>query len=265
MPDVRRVLTGPQIASVFAVVSVIVALTVAALTLPRLPRFSPWPALLGLLPWTIGNRFVGAIGLVMFVAFAATALSVRMALVAGGVGLVAVLAGLIIRQVQPRWIPRHQLPPPGRLLHGLVLSVCYQASIIALLVGTLLATGYHLSPIGVLGAFGASQLAGALPGPNGASPRDGAGGRADRAWHSLGRCPRSRDAQGPARLGSRSPFRGRLPAGSPPGRPQRGTTASRADTRCCHLILRARPWPAVRSGPNRDDGRGKSSDAHSAS
>jgi hypothetical protein len=31
-----------------------------------------------------------------------------------------------------------------------------------------------VSPVAVLGAFGASQLAGAVPGPNGASPRDGA-------------------------------------------------------------------------------------------
>ena len=31
-----------------------------------------------------------------------------------------------------------------------------------------------LSPLAVLGAFGASQIAGAMPGPNGASPRDGA-------------------------------------------------------------------------------------------
>jgi hypothetical protein len=36
------------------------------------------------------------------------------------------------------------------------------------------ATGNTLDPLALLGAFGASQLAGALPGPNGASPRDGA-------------------------------------------------------------------------------------------
>jgi hypothetical protein len=40
--------------------------------------------------------------------------------------------------------------------------------------GTIDATGHDLSPLAVLGAFGASQLAGAVPGPNGASPRDGA-------------------------------------------------------------------------------------------
>ena len=210
------------------------------LTLPRLPQFSLWPALLGLLPWTIGkyllcpirwhaisdsgrdlrwhlrayaeselfglltpghigadlwrmrrltqagmprlsaaadvglDRFVGALGLVLFVTFAATTLPLRMVLLALVGGVLALAVALLIRWIRPDWMPRHRLPPPARLIHGLVLSMAYQASIIALLVGVLLATGYHLSPIGVLGAFGVSQLAGALPGPNGASPRDGA-------------------------------------------------------------------------------------------
>jgi uncharacterized membrane protein YbhN (UPF0104 family) len=216
------------------------ALAVTAFTLPRLPAFSPWPALLGLLPWTIGkyvlcpirwhaisdsgrdrrwhlrayaeselfglltpghvgadlwrmrrltqagmprlsaaadvglDRFVGAIGLTLFVAFAASTLPLRMVLVALAGGVLTLLAALLVRRLRPDWMPRHRLPPPARLLHGLVLSVAYQASVIALLIGVLLATGYQLSPLGVLGAFGVSQLAAVLPGPNGASPRDGA-------------------------------------------------------------------------------------------
>jgi hypothetical protein len=55
-----------------------------------------------------------------------------------------------------------------------VLSMGYQMSICALLLGTVAATGHTLSPLALLGAFGASQLAGAVPGPHGASPRDGA-------------------------------------------------------------------------------------------
>ncbi len=55
-----------------------------------------------------------------------------------------------------------------------MLSAAYQLSIAALLMGTVDATGHDLSPLAVLGAFGASQVAGAVPGPNGASPRDGA-------------------------------------------------------------------------------------------
>jgi hypothetical protein len=55
-----------------------------------------------------------------------------------------------------------------------VLSLGYQLSIAGLLAGTVAATGHSLSPLAALGAFGASQLAGAIPGPNGASPRDAA-------------------------------------------------------------------------------------------
>jgi hypothetical protein len=55
-----------------------------------------------------------------------------------------------------------------------VLSLGYQLSIAGLLLGTVAATGHSLSPWAALGAFGASQLAGAVPGPNGASPRDAA-------------------------------------------------------------------------------------------
>jgi hypothetical protein len=66
------------------------------------------------------------------------------------------------------------MPRPRALAHGLLLSAGYQLSIAALLLGTVGATGHAVSPVAVLGAFGASQLAGAIPGPNGASPRDGA-------------------------------------------------------------------------------------------
>ncbi len=55
-----------------------------------------------------------------------------------------------------------------------MLSTAYQLSIAGLLLGTVAATGHELSPLALLGAFGASQIAGAVPGPNGASPRDGA-------------------------------------------------------------------------------------------
>lgn len=121
------------------------------------------------------DRLVGAIGLAVFVAFAGTALPVHLLLPAVGVAALALVAVLVVRKVRPQWLPgRPALPRPKQLLHGLVLSAGYQLSIAALLVGTVAATGHSLDPLAILGAFGASQLAGAVPGPNGASPRDAA-------------------------------------------------------------------------------------------
>jgi glycosyltransferase 2 family protein len=222
------------------VLGVLVSILIPALTLPRLPAVSPWPVVLGLIPWTVGkyvlcplrwraltnadldrrwhlrayaesellglltpghvgadvwrlrrltgaglgkgdavlsvgaDRLVGALGLAVFVVFAGSALPVRMLLIAGGVAVAALVALLVVRLVRPDLLPRRPLPPPRQLAHALVLSAGYQLSIAALLLGTLDATGHDLSPLALLGAFGASQVAGAIPGPNGASPRDGA-------------------------------------------------------------------------------------------
>ena len=120
------------------------------------------------------DRFVGAIGLAVFVGFAGTALPTRMLLVSLAVGLVAVAAALVVRRVRPEWLPSGPLPRPRQLAHALALSAGYQVSIAGLLLGTVAATGHSVSPLAVMGAFGASQLAGAIPGPNGASPRDAA-------------------------------------------------------------------------------------------
>jgi hypothetical protein len=120
------------------------------------------------------DRLVGALGLIAFVAFAGTAVPTLVLLVAAAVGAGAVLTVLVVRRLRPGLLPSRPLPRPPQLAQGLVLSAGYQLSIAGLLLGAVAATGYTLSPLAVLGAFGASQLAGALPGPNGASPREGA-------------------------------------------------------------------------------------------
>ncbi|GAB3766516.1 hypothetical protein FB382_001832 [Nocardioides ginsengisegetis] len=120
------------------------------------------------------DRFVGAVALAAFVGFAATALPMRMLLGALALGVALVVAVLVLRRVRPDLMPSRPLPRPRQLVHALVLSTGYQLSIAGLLLGTIAATGHAVSPLAVLGAFGASQLAGAIPGPNGASPRDGA-------------------------------------------------------------------------------------------
>jgi len=120
------------------------------------------------------DRLVGAIGLAAFVAFAGAALPVRMLVTAGGLALAALAVLLVVRRVRHDLLPTQPLPRPRQLAHGLLLSAGYQLTIAGLLLGALAATGHTLSPLQLLGAFGASQIAGAVPGPNGASPRDGA-------------------------------------------------------------------------------------------
>jgi hypothetical protein len=120
------------------------------------------------------DRFVGAIGLALFVAFAGAALPVRMVVIALTAAAVVLVVLLVLRAVRPDLMPQRPMPRPRQLAHGLLLSAGYQATIAALLLGSLAATGHSLSPLEVLAAFGASQVAGAVPGPHGASPRDGA-------------------------------------------------------------------------------------------
>jgi glycosyltransferase 2 family protein len=120
------------------------------------------------------DRVVGATGLTVFVAFAGAALPTGLLASTFAIAAAALAAALLVRRLRPEWMPRRRLPPPRRLLHGILLSMGYQLTICALLLGTVAATGFTVPPLALLGAFGASQLAGALPGMHGASPRDGA-------------------------------------------------------------------------------------------
>ncbi len=120
------------------------------------------------------DRLVGAVGLAAFVG--ATGLTLPWQLLAGSLVtvVVLVLAALAVRRWRPSLVPTRRRPTRRELLHGITYSVGYQATVCALLLGSLHATGGSVPPLALVGAFGASQLAGALPGMNGASPKDGA-------------------------------------------------------------------------------------------
>ncbi len=120
------------------------------------------------------DRLMGAIGLTAFVVFAGASLPPRMLVVAVSISVAILAAALLLRRFRPDLAPSGPLPPRKHLVLALVLSAGYQLSIAALLLGAVAATGYEVSPLALLGAFGASQLAGSVPGPNGASPRDAA-------------------------------------------------------------------------------------------
>ncbi len=120
------------------------------------------------------DRLVGALGLSVFVAIAGAAMPTRMLLTALLVAALAIVAALTVRRIRPELMPDRRLPSARHVARGMVLSMGYQLTIGALLYSTVAATGHTVSPVALLGVFGASQVAGAVPGPNGASPRDGA-------------------------------------------------------------------------------------------
>jgi hypothetical protein len=120
------------------------------------------------------DRLVGAIGMALFVGVAGATMPTRILVAALGIAGAVLVGALVLRKLRPELMPRRRLPSPGKVAHGIALSLTYQLTIGGLLFGTVVATGHTLSPLALLGAFGASQVAGAVPGPNGASPRDGA-------------------------------------------------------------------------------------------
>jgi hypothetical protein len=119
------------------------------------------------------DRFVGAVGMIVAVAVSGVALPLAVLLVAaGGAVGVLVVAVVVGRRVgrERRW----PLPSPRVFATGVLLSVCYQFTIMCLLIGALHAVGDSVSALQLLAVFGASQVAGVLPGVHGASPREGA-------------------------------------------------------------------------------------------
>jgi hypothetical protein len=84
------------------------------------------------------------------------------------------LGALVLHRRRPDLLAARPLPAPRIVVKGTLLSMGYQLTIIGLLLGTLAAMGQSVNPLALLGVFGASQVAGIVPGVNGASPREGA-------------------------------------------------------------------------------------------
>jgi hypothetical protein len=120
------------------------------------------------------DRLIGALGLTVFVVLAGATLPPQLLLAAVGIAAIVLALALVAHRRRPDLLAARPLPPMRVALKGTVLSVGYQMTIIGLLMGTVGAMGGHPSPMALLGVFGASQVAGIVPGVNGASPRDGA-------------------------------------------------------------------------------------------
>jgi hypothetical protein len=66
------------------------------------------------------DRFVGAIGLAAFVGFSATALPVRMLLVALGLAATAVVVAVLVGRRKPHLVPTRRLPSRRALAYGVL-------------------------------------------------------------------------------------------------------------------------------------------------
>ena len=120
------------------------------------------------------DRLIGSVGLTFFVLLAGASLPAPLLAAAVGVALLVLVAALLVRRHRPGLLAQRPLPRPRPLVHGLALSLGYQLTILGLLLGGLSATGHTLPPLALLGVFGASQVAGIVPGVHGAGPKEGA-------------------------------------------------------------------------------------------
>jgi glycosyltransferase 2 family protein len=120
------------------------------------------------------DRLVGAVGLAVAVALTGAAMPPRLLAALAGVAVVVLVAALLVRWRRPDLFAQRPLPPPKALAQGLLLSIGYQATIVGLVYGSVTAVGHTVDPLLLVGVFGASQVAGIIPGVHGASPRDGA-------------------------------------------------------------------------------------------
>ncbi|MET9273595.1 lysylphosphatidylglycerol synthase domain-containing protein [Kribbella sp. NPDC003557] len=120
------------------------------------------------------DRFIGAVGLVVAVAVTGVTLPWTVLAIALGAAAVILVVALVVRRRRPSLIGRWPWPSPKVFVLGVLLSIGYQATILGLLIGAISAVGGPVPGLQLVAVFGASQVAGALPGVHGASPRDGA-------------------------------------------------------------------------------------------
>lgn len=120
------------------------------------------------------DRLIGAVALTAFVLLAGAALPPAVLLAALAIAALVLATALFVRRRRPGLFAGRPRPPTSALVHGFVLSLGYQLTVMCLLLGGLAATGHTVAPLALLGVFGASQVAGIIPGVHGAGPREGA-------------------------------------------------------------------------------------------
>jgi glycosyltransferase 2 family protein len=120
------------------------------------------------------DRLIGALGLTVFVVVSGATLPLRVVAAAVGLAAGVLIVLRVVRRFRPGILAGRPMPPLPVVLRGIAISIAYQLTIMGMLIGTVAAMGEVVHPLALLGVFGASQVAGILPGVNGASPREGA-------------------------------------------------------------------------------------------
>ena len=120
------------------------------------------------------DRLMGSIGLMLFVVLAGATLPPQVLAASIGIAVFFLVVAFVVRRVRPALLADRPLPRPSVAAKAVLLSMGYQLSIMCMLMGTVAAMGQELHPLQLLGVFGASQVAGIVPGMHGASPREGA-------------------------------------------------------------------------------------------
>jgi hypothetical protein len=157
-------------------VGLALAVGVSVWSMDRVPGASWQPALLGLVPWIVGKYVLCPL---RWHSLSASGQSRRWHMRAYAeselIGLASpahVGADLWrMHRLQGNGMTR---PRPRVLAKGVLISMGYQITIMGLLIGNVAAMGEQVNPLALLGVFGASQVAGIIPGVHGASPREGA-------------------------------------------------------------------------------------------
>jgi hypothetical protein len=120
------------------------------------------------------DRFVGMVGVAVAVLLAGATLPPRVLLAFAGVGAAGLAVAAVVRVRRPDLFARRPLPSARVFVLGLLLSLCYQASIVGLIFAVATAVGQAAALSSILAVYAASQVASLVPGVNGANPRAGA-------------------------------------------------------------------------------------------
>jgi hypothetical protein len=120
------------------------------------------------------DRIVAGIATLAFILVAGVTLPFDDALPAIIASPFVLIAALLVRRRHPNVFPNRALPSPMRVIRGVGLSLVYQLTFLALLLGSVNALGQTVEPLPLLAVIGASRIAGIVPGMHGAGPREGA-------------------------------------------------------------------------------------------